>query len=327
MVIHKCDKCNKEFIRKAHYDVHIKRMNPCKYPTQTPQNPTQTPQNPTQTPQNPTQTPQNPTQTPQNPTQNHSKLVKNNKIVILDSISCCYCLKSFTRVDALIRHKNNYCKMIKESKEDKENIYQELIKQMNDIKEQNKELREELKKIQNKTNSNNTKMKMNSDNIITTNNIQNNIKLCAFGKEDLSHITDEVYKKIFVKGFHSVLEFINKVHFDEKKPEHCNVYISNIRDKYAMIYDGNDWILKNQDNVLSYLLELKKDNLIDKFDGLLEKLSDRTINKFKRFLDKEDDDEVINSIKQDIKLLLYNKKKIPLKLKRVLDNDVKQIVI
>jgi hypothetical protein len=192
-------------------------------------------------------------------------------------------------------------------KEDKESIYNKLMNEINNLKNEMMK----IKKCNITKNSNNTN---NTQNTITKNS-NNTINLVAFGKEDLSHITEEVYKKILGKGTQSILELINNVHFNENNPEHCNVYISNIRDKYAMIYDGKEWILKDQDNVITDLLEYKKDNLIDKFDDLLDKLSPSTIRKFKRFLDKEDDDETINMIKKDIKLLLYNKRKVSMGLK------------
>jgi hypothetical protein len=232
----------------------------------------------------------------------------------LDDYKCKHCNKIFKQNNNYNRHIRNNCKVQKESKEEKENIYQELVKQMKKLEDQNKELCEELKKMKSNTitkNSNNTK------NVKNSNNTNNTINLVAFGKEDLSHITEEVYKKILGKGTQSILELINNVHFNENKPEHCNVYISNIRDKYAMIYDGKEWILKNQDNVITDLLEYKKDNLIDKFDDLLDKLSPSTIVKFKRFLDKADDDETINMIKKDIKLLLYNKRKVSMGLTKL----------
>jgi hypothetical protein len=203
---------------------------------------------------------------------------------------------------------------LKETKNDKENIYQELIKQMKEVQEQNKELKDELLKMKNITMTN-------SNNTINCNTITNNsISLVAFGKEDLSYISNNIYKKIFASGSKSVLEFISHIHFNENKPEHSNVYISNIRDKYAMIYDGNKWILKDQTVVIGDLFENNKDNIIDKFEDLFEKLSERIINKFYRFINKEDNDKLINSIKQEIRLLLYNKKEIPLNIRKGFKN-------
>ena len=47
-----------------------------------------------------------------------------------------------------------------------------------------------------------------------------------------------------------------------------------------------------------------------KFDELVDQLNEFTINKFNRFLDKKDDDAIISSIKKDLKLMMYNKRKM-----------------
>jgi uncharacterized C2H2 Zn-finger protein len=300
MVVHKCDNCTKIFNRLDHYMKHINRKNPCKYDNMVGSQKDHL-----------------------GSQKDHLGSQKDHLGSHLYDYKCKHCNKIFKQNNNYNRHIRNNCKVQKESKEEKENIYQELIKQMKKLEDQNKELYEELKKMKSNTiiknsntitkNSNNTKNSSNN----TKNSNNNTINLVAFGKEDLSHITEEVYKKILGKGTQSILELINNVHFNENKPEHCNVYISNIRDKYAMIYDGKEWILKNQDNVITDLLEYKKDNLIDKFDDLLDKLSPSTIVKFKRFLDKADDDETINMIKKDIKLLLYNKRKVSMGLTKL----------
>ena len=46
-----------------------------------------------------------------------------------------------------------------------------------------------------------------------------------------------------------------------------------------------------------------------------------TINKFNRFLDKKDDDAIINSIKKDLKLMMYNKRKIVENTKNQITNN------
>jgi len=76
------------------------------------------------------------------------------------------------------------------------------------------------------------------NNIQTQNNItQNNtFNILAFGKEDLSHITDDTYKKIINKGFKSVPALVDAIHFNKDKPENHNIYISNIRDDYILVF-------------------------------------------------------------------------------------------
>jgi hypothetical protein len=260
--------------------------------------------NPNESNLNPNESNLNPNESNLNP--NESELNK--------KYTCEYCNGDFTTSSNYTRHIKNRCKVKKESNEEKELMYQELLVHM-------KELKEELKNIKNKPITSNTINTINNNTI--NNNIHNSINLVAYGKEDMSCITNQIYKKLFLSGSSSVVQLISDVHFNKHKPEHCNVYISNIRDKYVMIYDGEDWILKEQDNIITDLLETKKDYLIGKFEDLTEKLSSRTIKKFRRFLDREDDDAVVNSIKQEIKLLLYNQRKIPIEIRKSLENTDK----
>ena len=51
--------------------------------------------------------------------------------------------------------------------------------------------------------------------------------------------------------------------------------------------------------------------LSDKFEELLTELDEASIKKFRRFLDNQDDNSVIAGIKNDLKLMLYNNRKIP----------------
>ena len=139
----------------------------------------------------------------------------------------------------------------------------------------------------------------------------NNIKLLAFGKEDMTHIVDEVYKKILNKGFKSVPTLVEHVHFNKNKPENHNIYISNIRTNYVLIYDGEDWKLKERDDILQQLMEDKTEILTGKFDELLTHLDEASIKKFQRFLDNQDENGVITGIKNDLKLMLYNNRKMP----------------
>ena len=165
-----------------------------------------------------------------------------------------------------------------------------------------------------------------TNNIIDKQNIQinnniNNVKLLAFGKEDMTHLVDDVYKKILNRGFKSVLTLVEHVHFNKNKPENHNVYISNIQTNYALVYDGNDWKLMERDGVLQQLVDDKSEILSDKFDELLVKLDEPTIRKFQRFLDQKDEDGVISGIKNDLKLMLYNNKKIPEKTRELLNGS------
>ena len=43
---------------------------------------------------------------------------------------------------------------------------------------------------------------------------------------------------------------------------------------------------------------------------MIDRLDEVTIKKFNRFVEKKDDEATIDSIKKDLKLIMYNKRKI-----------------
>jgi Zinc finger, C2H2 type len=230
-----------------------------------------------------------------------------------NAYKCNYCDYIFTRKDSLKKHILSRCKIKKDQDNLKEQLFNELITEINNLKKEIKLIRQQ----KNPTNINHGNI--NNGSIINhiTNNIIN-IKLNAFGKEDRSHITNEDYKRIINKGFKSIPELIKLIHFDENKPENQNIYISNMRDNYVMIYDGKKWVLGNKKDTIHQLYMEKKDILVDKYDELINELPEYAITKFNRFLHTQTDDKIANQIKDELKLMLYNNKKIPTETKEKL---------
>jgi uncharacterized C2H2 Zn-finger protein len=280
-------------------------------------------------------------------TKNTKKFYEQQKTPKLGSevFKCNYCNKSFTRNYTLQRHLRDRCKIKKQHDDEKEEIFQKLIEQMEEqnkmMEEQSKEIRqikEENQKLKSKLNSingdnntmdcskttnknvqNNTNNTIN--NIDNSQKIQNNIKLVAFGEEDLSYITNSICKQILHKGFRSVPVLIKYTHFNENKPEQHNVYISNMRDSHAMIYDGKQWKLMDRTEAVDQLIHDNKYYLVEKFEELFEELDPVTIKKFNRFVNQSENDEILNGLKRDIKYMLYNNKNIPEKTKKLLCED------
>ena len=142
----------------------------------------------------------------------------------------------------------------------------------------------------------------------------NNITLIAYNKTpDLSHLTNNDYLKIMNKGFSSVPRLVEAIHFNPKKPENHNVYIPNIKNNYAMIWNGSAWDLTSREDIIDSMYDDKSNILIEKMEEFLKigsKLDKKIMNKFKRFIEKKENDEIKNKIKGEIKLLLYNCKTI-----------------
>jgi len=244
-----------------------------------------------------------------------------SKRMIVEIYKCYYCDKKFGRYDSLNRHITNSCKIKNQIEEEKEKIFKYLVTEMdkknneiNELKKTTEQIRSEIKKVKyidNRKIINNTQ-----------NNYTNNIKLVAFGQEDLSYISDQICSKILNKGFQAVPKLVEYVHFNKETPEFHNVYISNMRDNYAMIYDGKKWKLNDRTETIDTLIDTKKDFLIEKFKELLSTLDENTIKKFKRFLEQQDNREIVISLIREIKFILYNNKNIPEETRKLLWDEL-----
>ena len=303
MVDYKCDRCGKSYNKKYDYNRHINRKNQCTISTQ------------------------NSTQMPQfikpKKVNKDAKFITPIHINSTKNFKCNHCDKFFSRSDALSRHIDKYCKIKLSQESQKEIIFIKLLEEMqilrkqNDLMiEKNKELTNEISVIKNKNINNGT---INTNNTIDkSNNINNNtinIQLVAYGKENYDKLSDKEYQIIINKGYKSIQEMVKSLHFNKNRPENHNIYISNIRDNYVMIYEGNKWELRNRKETIEELYIAKKDILVDKFDELINKLPEYAIDKFERFINDEQDDKIKEGILEELKLILYNNKNIPLKTK------------
>jgi hypothetical protein len=229
---------------------------------------------------------------------------------------CVYCGREYSRKDSLQRHIEKTCKNKQKIDDNQDIIFNKLIKKVDDL--QNKMTSDNT--IINESNNNKNEYNYKAETINNTknisnntlNNIQNNIQnnqhinLVSFGKEDMSFITDAVCKYMIDRGFKSIPRLVEFVHFNRNHPEYHNIFISHFREKYVWINYNRKWKLQDRDETIEQLIDDKKDFLTEKFHNLKEELNPSSIKKFNRFLDQQDEDSVIQSLKKDVKLILYN---------------------
>jgi DNA-directed RNA polymerase subunit RPC12/RpoP len=231
--------------------------------------------------------------------QNEPKINQNDKLY-----KCEFCKKKYKHIQSLNKHKKYRCK--EKIRDDKcKQDMMELVNKLNDqLNEQKKQLSKRDKQIDElikKTGIN-----------IGTQNIQNNIKILAYKNTDLSHLTDQDYIYCFNRSNMCIPHLIKRIHFNPKKPENHNVYISNIKNKYIMIYDGIKWNLQNQDDAIDDIMDSNEYVLEQKLEEWIENGKDYPdiMNKFNRYLEKKEKDNVINKVKDEIKLILFNNRKV-----------------
>ena len=244
--------------------------------------------------------------------------VNNKKI-----IKCEYCNKIYASRFSKSNHKKN-CKF-------KNNIIQpitestELIK----LKKENEEFKNTIlnilqqAKIHPKTlqKINKQLINNNSNNTINTNNgtIINNTYV-KFGSVPHSSVLKEsAILNILNRPFESLEESIKSIHFNKDLPEYNNIYITNMKDNLAYIFNGKQFISVRKNDILDELIDNHKDQIENSFEEFKNKLSDFRIKRIEAFLDLINNDEeryidghnrTYTNYKvykmEDIKMLLYN---------------------
>jgi hypothetical protein len=210
-----------------------------------------------------------------------SKKTENNKII--KKYNCRNCDKEFNNYQNRWKHEK-ICGHNKNNKNDKLLVIMDKVLKM---LEDNKNIDNIPSSINNSNNTIN-----NSNNIINNNqnNITNNITLVKFGDEKLTRIlTDKDMRRIINQNQLSIEESIKTVHFNKDYPEYNNIFITNMRDDTAYIFDGSKFISIHKNGFLNELFNLHKDNL----ELYLEdaKIDDKKLTKINKFLEALNDNE------------------------------------
>ena len=216
---------------------------------------------------------------------------KKHKALVDAPHVCKYCDKEFKFRQSMYRHIKYTCT------KNKDEDIKELVRLLNKERDDRKELEKQIEKLAGKLEIHGVNGSFN------TTNIQNNITLLPYRETDVSHVTDDDYKRCIKKVNHCVKTLIENIHFNPEKPENMNIYISNMKDKYLMIYDGANWNLANKKDEINRLYE-DKEMLLEEW---LDTNPDAELkDKFLRYLKNKDIQDCFLKFKEDIQLMLYN---------------------
>jgi hypothetical protein len=224
---------------------------------------------------------------------------------------CNLCNTVFTTRQAKSRHIKYRCKKNTNYNED-DNIKQMLFNIIKECKIHPKTLQKINKQLINNNTTNNT------NNGIINNNTINIVK---FGTEELQSILSQSdMLKILNKKMQSLEESIKTIHFNKDRPELKNIYITNLKDQYAYIYDGTKFIAGLKSDILGELVDNHIENIEYSVEEYKNKLQPKTIDVLDKFLEKINDDETVFTDKEhkktypnyknfkinQIKLMIYN---------------------
>ena len=212
---------------------------------------------------------------------NHNKKFHNisdNTLIIHDNTliihndkkyNCCNCNKIF----------NNYQNRWK---------HQKICKDTNillNLELKNKELEKKINKLENII-SKSTKITNNN----TTNNNTNNgtiinnkfVLFPCFGYDNI--LSKKEIISILNKEYKALEESVLKVNFNENHPEHQNIYITNLKDDNAHIFNGKQFVAVDKNDAISQLIYSHYMELERAFKKYGCKLNSFSQNLFKDFL-------------------------------------------
>jgi hypothetical protein len=252
---------------------------------------------------------------------NLSQILINNEL-----FKCNFCDNTYKHNQSKWKHEKK-CK-----NKTNQNAIDIIKKKYDDLKKENIEIKEMLSnilkecKIHPKTLQKINKNLINSNN---NNNITNNtnngtintINIVKFGSEDLASILSQTeILKILNRQRSSLEESIKLTHFNKKRPELKNIYITNLKDQYAYIFDGSKFIAVLKTDVLNELVDNHFENIELSVEEYKDKLNSKTIDVLDKFIEKiNDEDEEFTDMEHNktypsyknfkvnqIKLMIYN---------------------
>ncbi len=203
---------------------------------------------------------------------------------------CDYCEETFTTMANKRRHELHRCKdnsnvskfiiikhetQIKKLEREKEN---QIKKHEKAMEKQKKELMKQIEILLTKVGN------------TTINNTQtNNIQLNNYGSEDLSHISYSDKTQMLKIPYIMIQRMIEKIHFNDLKPENQNLMIVNKKDKYIKIYENGKWIYKDKKTTMEDLIDGKYFILDEHFNEITsDELSKIQKNRYEGFQKKYD---------------------------------------
>ena len=270
MPIHQCPTCLKEFNQSCNFKRHLARKFPCKR-VEEKVSPNSDEQRRTAT-------------SIAEQRRSISEIQENTQNTPIDhkETACCYCDKKFKEKRYLYKHFRNACEKIPENKREfyiskfaKNKRHINNNKQLQIINNNNN-CNNKIQNINNNTNSNNT----NSNN---TNNIQNNIniKLNAFGKEDISSLEKKDILKLIDQAYKMIPSTMKAIHFNI--PENRNMFIPNVNRPLVKVFNGEEWVFKSLENVTKIVSDNIRDNIeswTNRYDKKLSATKRKALNAF-----------------------------------------------
>ena len=172
------------------------------------------------------------------------------------------------------------------------------------INELHDENLEKTKVIENLKNENEV-LKNNKNTTIQNNTINNTVIINAFGKENLAYINKEYIHGLIREGpYGSIRKLIKYIHFNPDHKENHNIKIPNKRDKYAMVYDGSMWQVRNKKSMITTIADHAYGVIAEHCEDIISKKLDRFRDDF-----ESEESRYMKRLAEDTELIILNGQK------------------
>lgn len=150
-----------------------------------------------------------------------------------------------------------------------------------------------------------------SGNANTQQVIHINLNICGFDSFKPEDITPRKFKKLLKKGaLEAMLAHIKDQQLNPQNPSNMNVFISNLKDKIARVYDGNFWQVRDGDSVVQDVYDTYESCFSKLVDDVEESedqtLMDELYQVFQKWKWQTGHKEFEAAAHRSILLLLYN---------------------
>ena len=255
---------------------------------------------------------------------------KNEPVPKLLKYKCERCHKMFSTNQNLNSHlgKKKTCEIKDPEPEEIELrlLFEQLKEEHLQQQEENEHLKIKIDKLENQPNTtNNTTNNIQNNN----NNNSNNVTINVYGKEDTSHITDAMVLSCFDDFDKSIERYWGMRHFSKKMPGNHNLYISNMRDGYMMVFNTKKWNIVNKEVTLKKMYYEIKEILSNEWDRMRNKnaVASHIESIYPRFIEYEIDDErelLFQTASCDkMACMAYNNRDFPMNKKKQWDKEQK----
>ena len=190
---------------------------------------------------------------------------------------CKFCTKVFNTRQSKSRHENSYC----HNKNVSTLTNEHLLKQ---LEEKDKQISALIKNVDQ--------------------------SILPYEDTNRQFLTDDMISVCMQKQNRCIPEIIKLVHFSDHT-ENRNLYIRNLKTGYIITYDGQEWVIKDNDDMLDKIISDNEKFMHTKFmewydDGIKKQKYKNAIKKFEKYLDQSTNQNLINRVKKELKIMLYN---------------------